>query len=254
VRSTGSSPLYDARKNYNQFSDSIPDYDSRPEAIRRAIEARILTGKMRPGDRLGRKAELQKEFDVAGPTIAQALTLLTNDGLISMRRGPGGGIFVERSRPVLRRGTRRLATGGAKSLAENIELREALNPLLAVAAARAPTRSKRRLTRLREIATSLAGADPSFETQQQIWAGYHELVELADNELLSHVYVDLLDAAEALIVHVDFATEGVQGDRERQRIAAHAAVFLAVVERDSDAARHHAETIRLVSLPLRERS
>ena len=103
--------------------DPTPDYDSRPEAIRRAIETRIVEGKMRPGDRLGLKSELQREFDVAGPTIAQALTLLTNDGLISMRRGPGGGIFVERSRPVLRRGTQRLATGTAQSLAENIELR-----------------------------------------------------------------------------------------------------------------------------------
>ena len=79
--------------------ESVTDFDSRPEAIRRTIEARIIDGKMQPGDRLGLKADLQKEFDVAGPTIAQALTLLTNDGLISMRRGPGGGIFVERSRP-----------------------------------------------------------------------------------------------------------------------------------------------------------
>ena len=54
--------------------DALPDYDSRPEAIRRTIEARIIDGKMRPGDRLGLKADLQKEFDVAGPTIAQALT------------------------------------------------------------------------------------------------------------------------------------------------------------------------------------
>ena len=69
--------------------ESTPDFDSRPEAIRRTIEARIIDGKMQPGDRLGLKADLQKEFDVAGPTIAQALTLLTNDGLISMRRGPG---------------------------------------------------------------------------------------------------------------------------------------------------------------------
>ena len=116
--------------------EPAPDFDSRPEAIRRAIEARIIEGKMRPGDRLGLKSDLQKEFDVAGPTIAQALTLLTNDGLISMRRGPGGGIFVERSRPVIRVGTRRLATGTAQSLAENIETREWLTPLLAVSAAR----------------------------------------------------------------------------------------------------------------------
>jgi DNA-binding FadR family transcriptional regulator len=232
--------------------DSIPDYSSRPEAIRRAIETRILDGKMQPGDRLGRKSELQKEFDVAGPTIAQALTLLTNDGLISMRRGPGGGIFVERSRPVLRRGTQRLATGTAQSLAENIELREALNPLLAVSAARAPERSDDRVTALRGIAAGLAGTTPSFDAQREIWAGYHELVELADNELLCHVYLDLLEAAEALIVDVEFPTEGVEGDQERQRIAAHASLFVAVADRNVEAARHNAEIVRLVSRPLRE--
>jgi DNA-binding FadR family transcriptional regulator len=232
--------------------EPIPDYDSRPEAIRRAIEARILEGKMRPGDRLGLKSELQKEFDVAGPTIAQALTLLTNDGLISMRRGPGGGIFVERSRPVLRRGTQRLAMGTAQSLAENIELREQINPLLAVSAARAEDRSEAAVARLREISGALAGAAPSFETQRQIWAGFHELVELADNELLCHVYVDLLDAAEALIVDVDFPSEGIEGDQERQRIAAHASLFVAVADRNIEAARHHAEIVRLVSRPLRE--
>jgi len=233
-------------------ADSLPEYDSRPEAIRRAIERRILGGKMRPGDRLGLKSELQKEFDVAGPTIAQALTLLTNDGLISMRRGPGGGIFVERSRPVLRRGTQRLATGSATSLAQNIELREQLNPLLAASAARASDRDDDRVARLREIAGSLAGAPPSFETQRQIWAGFHELVELADNQLLGHIYVDLLDAAEAMIVDVNFPSEGIEGDQERQRIAAHAAMFVAVADRNIEAARHHAEIVRLVARPLRE--
>jgi DNA-binding FadR family transcriptional regulator len=232
--------------------EQLPDYDSRPEAIRRAIETRILDGKMQPGDRLGLKSELQKEFDVAGPTIAQALTLLTNDGLISMRRGPGGGIFVERSRPVLRRGTQRLVTGTAQSLAENIEMREALNPLLAVSAARAPERSEDRVGRLREIAAELAGVTPSFDVQRRIWAGFHVLVELADNELLGHVYLDLLEAAEALIVDVDFPTEGIEGDQERQRIAAHASLFVAVADRNFEAARHNAEIIRLVARPLRE--
>lgn len=232
--------------------EPVPDYDSRPEAIRRTIEARILEGKMQPGDRLGLKSELQKEFDVAGPTIAQALTLLTNDGLISMRRGPGGGIFVERSRPVLRRGTQRLAMGTAQSLAENIELREQINPLLAVSAARAEDRPEATVDRLRASAEALAGAPPSFETQQRIWAGFHELVALADNELLCHVYLDLLDAAEALIVDVDFPSQGIEGDQERQRIAAHASLFLAVADRNVEAARHHAEIVRLVARPLRE--
>jgi DNA-binding FadR family transcriptional regulator len=232
--------------------ETTPDFDSRPEAIRRAIEARIVEGRIRPGDRLGLKSDLQREFDVAGPTIAQALTLLTNDGLISMRRGPGGGIFVERSRPVLRVGTRRLATGTAKSLAENIEIRESLTPLLAVSAARSVDRDEARVTDLRELAGRLVGAPPSFDTQRLIWAGHHDLVELADNELLGHVYLDLLEAAEALIVDVDFPSEGIEGEQERQRIAAHASMFHAVVDRNVEAARHHAELVRLVSRPLRE--
>jgi DNA-binding FadR family transcriptional regulator len=232
--------------------ESATDYDSRPEAIRRTIEARIIDGTMRPGDRLGLKADLQKEFDVAGPTIAQALTLLTNDGLISMRRGPGGGIFVERSRPILRVGTRRLATGTAQSLAENIEIRESLNPLLAVSAARASNRPESTVAKLRELAGHLVGAAPSFDTQRLIWAGHRALVELADNELLGHVYMDLLGAAEALIVDVVFPSEGIEGDQERQRIAAHASMLVAVADGNVEAARHHAEVVRLVSRPLRE--
>jgi DNA-binding FadR family transcriptional regulator len=232
--------------------ESSPDFASRPEAIRRAIEARIVEGKMRPGDRLGLKSDLQREFDVAGPTIAQALTLLTNDGLISMRRGPGGGIFVERSRPVLRAGTRRLATGSARSLAENIETREWLAPLVAVSAARAADRDEAVVARLRDVARRLVGAPPSFETQRTIWAGHHLLVELADNELVGHFYLDLLETAEALIVDVVFPTDGIEGDQERQRIATHASMFLAVVDGNIEAARHHAELVRLVSRPLRE--
>ena len=96
------------------------------------------------------------------------------------------------------------------------------------------------------------GAPPSFDTQRLIWAGHHDLVELADNELLGHIYVDLLATAEALIVDVDFPSEGIEGDQERQRIAAHASMFLAVAERNVEAARHHAEVVRLVSRPLRE--
>jgi DNA-binding FadR family transcriptional regulator len=232
--------------------DPAPDFDSRPEVIRRAIEARIVEGRIRPGDRLGLKADLQREFEVAGPTIAQALTLLTNDGLISMRRGPGGGIFVERSRPVLRVGTRRLSTGTPQSLAENIEIRESLTPLLAVSAARSTERDEDTVEPLRELAGQLVGAPPSFDTQRLIWAGHHALVELADNELLGHIYVDLLSTAEALIVDVDFPSEGIEGDQERQRIAAHASMFHAVVEGNVEAARHHAEVVRLVSRPLRE--
>ena len=140
-----------------------------------------------------------------------------------MRRGPEAGSSSSAAGRCCG-GDPALATGTAQSLAENIELREQLNPLLAVSAGRAEDRSEAGVARLREIAAALAGAHPSFETQRLIWSGYHVLVDMADNELLCHVYVDLLDAAEALIVDVDFPSEGPEGDQERQRIAARVAV------------------------------
>ncbi len=232
--------------------DPTPDYDSRPEAIRRAIETRILEGKMRPGDRLGLKSELQKEFDVAGPTIAQALTLLTNDGLISMRRGPGAGSSSSAAGrcsggapsdwPRGRRSRWPRTSSCGSSSTPCWPCRPGGPRIGRRRAWRASARSRRRL----------AGAHPSFETQRLIWSGYHELVDMADNELLCHVYVDLLDAAEALIVDVDFPSEGPEGDQERQRIAAHASLFVAVADRNVEAARHQAEIVRLVSRPLFE--
>ena len=91
------------------------------------------------------------------------------------------------------------------------------------------------------------GAPPSFDTQRLIWAGHHALVELADNELVGHFYLELLDTAEALIVDVVFPTAGIEGDQERQRIATHASMFVAVADGNVEAARHHAELVRLVS-------
>ena len=102
------------------------------------------------------------------------------------------------------------------------------------------------------LADQLVGAHPSFETQRLIWSGHHAIVDLADNELVGHFYRDLLDIAEALIVDVDFPSEGIAGDQERQRIATHASMFVAVANGNIEAARHHAELVRLVSRPLRE--
>ena len=103
--------------------------ESVPEWIRSVIEQRITDGHLEPGDRIGLKSELQAEFRVAGPTLDQALKLLANDGLVSLRRGPKGGVFVAQSQPVLRLGTKQLWARNAQSLGENIELREALTSL-----------------------------------------------------------------------------------------------------------------------------
>jgi GntR family transcriptional repressor for pyruvate dehydrogenase complex len=49
---------------------------------------------LRPGDRLGREADLARTFGVSRPTLREALRLLSSAHLIRATKGPGGGIFV----------------------------------------------------------------------------------------------------------------------------------------------------------------
>jgi DNA-binding FadR family transcriptional regulator len=221
--------------------------DSMPGWIRTVLEDRIMGGALEPGDRIGLKSELQEEFDVSGPTLDQALKLLENDGLVTLRRGPKGGVFVARLEPVLRLGSKQLWAHNASSLGENIELREALTSLLGVSAARSPQRDTAKLKELAAIASSLEGAEISFDSQQLIWKGHRLLLELADNTALRVIYLNLLDAAEASIIRVDFPTSGPEASRERRRLEAHANLFRAVVDGDVELAQEYGEVVRIVS-------
>lgn len=221
--------------------------ESVPEWIRGVLEDRITAGELEPGDRIGLKSDLQREFAVSGPTLDQALKLLENDGLIMLRRGPKGGVFVARTAPVLRLGSKQLWARNALSLGENIELREALTSLLGVAAARNPDREDEKLRELSDLADELEQAEISFDAQRLVWRGHRILLDLCDNATLSLIYRNLLDAAESLIIRVDFPTSGPEASRERRRIEAHANLFRAVVDGDVELAQEYGEVVRVVS-------
>ena len=58
------------------------------------IRAAILDGKLRPGDRLPPEKELGEQFDVSKQTIRESLRALEYLGLITIRKGAGGGAFI----------------------------------------------------------------------------------------------------------------------------------------------------------------
>lgn len=184
---------------------------------------------------------------MSAPTLDTALKLLVNDGLIVMRRGPNGGVFVARSRPVLRLGSSQLWARDARTLGENIELREALAAYLGVSAARAPDRDPEQVEELRRYAELLDASEGSFETQRNIWKAYRLMAEMCDSITLRTIYLDLLDAAEALILDIDFPEEGQEAQREKTRITAHANLLRAVADGDVELARECGEIVRIVS-------
>lgn len=65
-----------------------------PDAIARRLGDAIRLGLIADGERLPAESELAAQFGVAPATLREALTLLRSDGLVTTRRGRGGGSFV----------------------------------------------------------------------------------------------------------------------------------------------------------------
>lgn len=58
------------------------------------IRDSILSGKLKPGDKLASEKELMDQFGVSKATMREALRVLEAMGLIEMRKGINGGAFV----------------------------------------------------------------------------------------------------------------------------------------------------------------
>ncbi|MDO9500404.1 UTRA domain-containing protein [Falsiroseomonas sp.] len=74
---------------------------TRHAAIRAQIEARILSGALRPGDRLPSEAELVAEHGVARMTASRALADLVTAGLVVRRRKAGSFVAEPRAEETL---------------------------------------------------------------------------------------------------------------------------------------------------------
>jgi DNA-binding FadR family transcriptional regulator len=169
---------------------------SRAQAVTQRIEQAILRSEFAPGDRLGTKSELQKEFRVAAGTINEALRMLQMHGLVEIRPGPGGGVFVATASPgvKLRHGILRFRDGG-HAARECIAVRNALEELVAAEAAR--SREPGDLEELYRLLDHMAGnAGHTARFIRSNWALHRKIAELGTNTVLTSVYCMLLDFIE----------------------------------------------------------
>lgn len=64
------------------------------DIIVEAIRSRILAQRLPEGFRLPSESELMEEYGLGRVTVRQAIRILEADGLVDVRRGPSGGVFV----------------------------------------------------------------------------------------------------------------------------------------------------------------
>ena len=76
--------MFQAAKKTFKISDQIIDQ----------IRDAVLSGKLKPGNRLASEKELADQFGVSKATMREAMRVLEVLGLIEIRKGLGGGIFI----------------------------------------------------------------------------------------------------------------------------------------------------------------
>jgi GntR family transcriptional repressor for pyruvate dehydrogenase complex len=65
-------------------------------SISTQIETAILSGKIKPGDRLSSERDLQKEFQVGRGVVREALQALKQKGIIEIKKGVKGGVYPKK--------------------------------------------------------------------------------------------------------------------------------------------------------------
>jgi GntR family transcriptional regulator, transcriptional repressor for pyruvate dehydrogenase complex len=71
------------------------------DVVVRGVQQRIRAGALEPGHRIGTKTDLGREYGVAPATLGEALRVLRARGVVDVRPGPGGGVFVAAPSPLL---------------------------------------------------------------------------------------------------------------------------------------------------------
>jgi DNA-binding FadR family transcriptional regulator len=59
------------------------------------IADKVRAGELRIGDKLPPERDLALQMEISRPTLREAIRVLVDAGMLAVRRGPGGGMFVE---------------------------------------------------------------------------------------------------------------------------------------------------------------
>jgi len=202
-----------------------------PEKIAKAIQMRILNGQLRTGERLPAELVLAGEFDVSRSVVREAMRILDGLGLIKIKKGPKGGIFVSDGyHKPLSDSLRGLLDSGRVSVENIFMVRLLIEPNVAAEAALNATPAD-----MQDLDAILREAEKHRDDAVLMQANrgqFHILLARASGNPILEIFMQSL--IELLREYFyDFKSV----DFERQAIASHNEILAAIRNRDADRAR-----------------
>ena len=190
------------------------------------------------GDRLGSKEELRARCEVSVGTFNEAVRIAQSRGVVSVRPGPGGGVFVAEQSPMVRLGNSVLALDGdPTSVAEAVRIRDALDALLIEDALwHASPADIAEMREILAVMASAAGRQDGIGFVRANWDLHARIAAVSPHAMLRSLYVNLLDKIESHTLAVLPYGEGPFLEYMAERHVLHASIIDAIENHDRDRA------------------
>lgn len=201
------------------------------EKIARQIKSAILSGRLKPGDKLPSERELVARFRVSRVSVREALHSLDTGGLVVVRKGTRGGHFVAdpSSRPVTESLKNQLRLG-LETLEYLTEARVLLEPEIARLAARRATAAD--LAALEALVNEGEALVSARRLPRRYDMGFHRLMAQAThNPVLALTINSMMDILAERVKEL-----GLDLEVNRKITGFHRRVLEALKARDSEAA------------------
>ena len=193
-----------------------------------------------PGERLGSKQDLRLRCGGSVGTFNEAIRLVQARGLVTVRPGPGGGLFAAEQSPMVRLGNSVLALDDEQtSVADAVRIRDALDPLLIEDALWHASPADVELMRghVARMSDAVDANDPNAFIRAN-WALHASIASLSPNAILRSLYTSLLALIETHTLSVLPVSEQPLQDYVAQRHQLHSDLVEALADRDRDRAQY----------------
>ena len=221
---------------------------SRAQQIAAEIESEILADRLPAGTRLGLRTELIARYDVSPPVMNEALRILRERDLVTVRPGPNGGVIVASPPPQLRLGGIDVWHQGLTVEPEQLfEARSQLDTLLTTVAAQRATPEDIRAMEWALDDMRAAGDDARAFLDANM--RLHVAIARASRiELLAGFYESIVTLLSTTMTKAIFVQD--KDELREHNLQVHADLILAIRDQDTITLQkllklHHQDTIRV---------
>ena len=154
------------------------------DAVVSRLQQQLSLGEYQPGEKLPSEPELMEQFGVGRSTIREAIRILANTGLLSVRQGSG--TFVEQQNGIAEPLTQRLKRADAADLDEVRQLLE-----MKIAEKAALKRTKKDIEKMQTLLKKRSMAANAGDVEEAIRSDvqFHVAIAVASrNDILADLY------------------------------------------------------------------